>query len=75
MIDGALFAAGDAMAALAGVQLLRALRLPVLACTGRLTSSPLEEREAAQATELPVLSPREIADPVTAQKLVDHAHG
>jgi hypothetical protein len=75
LVDGALFAAADAMAAQAGVEQLRGLGLPVLAVGGRLTSSPLERREAALATELPVLAPRELAAPVTAQKLVEHARG
>jgi hypothetical protein len=63
------------MAAQAGVEQLRRLDLPILAVGGRLTSSPLEQREAAQATGLPVLSPREFSDPVTAQKLVEHVRG
>ena len=75
LVDGVLFATADAMAAQAGVEQLRALGLPVLAAGGRLTSSPLEQREAAQAVEIPVLSPREFSDPVTAQKLVEHARG
>jgi hypothetical protein len=57
------------------VEQLRSLGLPILAAGGRLTSSPLEQREAAQATGLPVLSPREFSDPITAQKLVEHARG
>jgi hypothetical protein len=75
LIDAALFATADAMAAQAGVEQLRGLGLPILAVGGRLTSSPLEQREAAQATEIPVLAPREFADPVTAQKLLEHARG
>jgi hypothetical protein len=75
MVDGVLFATADAMAAQAGVEQLRSLGLPILAAGGRLTSSPLEQREGAQATGLPVLSPREFSDPITAQKLVEHARG
>jgi hypothetical protein len=73
LIDGTLFATADAMAAQAGVEQLRGLGLPILAVGGRLTSSPLEQREAARATEHPVLAPREFADPITAQKFLEHA--
>lgn len=75
LVDGLLFATADAMAAQAGVEQLRGLNLPIIAAGGRLTSSPLEQREAAQATALPVLSPREFSDPVTTEKLLEHARG
>lgn len=55
VVDGVVFAAGDAMGAAAGSQWLRRHGLPVLAVTGALTASPLAAREAARATGLPVL--------------------
>jgi len=55
LVDGIVFAAGDALGALAGVEWLRRRHLPVLAVSGLLTASPLASREAA-ATGLPVLS-------------------
>jgi hypothetical protein len=73
LVDAALFASGDAMAARTGVEQLRREGLRVLAACGRITSSPLEQREAHLATEAPVLSSRELGDAITARKLVDHA--
>ena len=55
LVDGIVFAAGDALGALAGVEWLRRRHLPVLAVSGLLTASPLASREAA-ATGLPVIS-------------------
>ena len=59
-VDGIVFAAGDALGAVAGVEWLRRRRLPVLAVSGLLTASPLASREAA-ATGLPVLSQQQLA--------------
>lgn len=55
-VDGIVFAAGDALGALAGVEWLRRYPLPVLAVSGLLTASPLACREAVTATGLPVLT-------------------
>lgn len=54
-VDAIIFAAADAMGAVAGVQHLTALGHEVLAVSGRLTRAPLAAREAEQATGLPVL--------------------
>ncbi len=59
LVDGIVFAAGDALGALAGVEWLRRRHLPVLAVSGLLTASPLASREAA-ATGLPVLSQQQL---------------
>ncbi|MCQ4043801.1 DUF1611 domain-containing protein [Streptantibioticus rubrisoli] len=58
---GAVLAVGDALAAHAGVDLLYAVGVPVLAVSGLITASPLASREAAAATGLPVLSPAQLA--------------
>jgi hypothetical protein len=55
LVDAVLFAANDAMGAMAGVEWLRRHRLPVLAVSGALTQAPLAMREAQQATHLSVL--------------------
>jgi len=55
LVDGVIFAAGDAMGAVAGVDWLRCRGLPVIAVAGTLTSSPLAMREASAAIDLPVL--------------------
>ena len=53
-LDGALFAAYDALGAQAGVAWLEARSIPVVGVTGVLTGSPLMVREARAATGLPV---------------------
>jgi hypothetical protein len=70
LTDGFLFTAGDPMAAAAGVAWLRREALPVLGVGGLLSAAPLGRREASEATGLPVLGKAELADPVTAEKLV-----
>ena len=69
--DRLVFAAGDAMGAVAGAQWLLARGLDVSAVSGSLTASPLATREASTALGLPVLSKRQLADPETAVGLVD----
>jgi hypothetical protein len=59
---GAVLAVNDALAARAGVDLLQANDVTVLAISGLVTRSPLAAREAAAATGLPVLSPVQLAD-------------
>ncbi|MCD9194328.1 DUF1611 domain-containing protein [Streptomyces albireticuli] len=60
--DGVVLAVGDALAARAGVDLLSARGVRVLAVSGLVTAGPLAAREAAAATGLPVLSPARLAD-------------
>ena len=55
LVDGILFAAGDAMGAFAGIEWLKRHRLPVLAVSGLLTASPLAAREAQALLDFPVL--------------------
>ena len=64
------FAAGDAMGAVAGAQWLLARGLEVGALSGSLTTSPLAVREASTALGLPVLSKRELAEPDIAVGLI-----
>lgn len=60
-IDGIIFAAGDSMGTVAGVEWLVRNRLPVLAFTGVVTASPLATDEAARATGLPSATLDELA--------------
>lgn len=62
-VDAVVFAAGDAMGSAAGVQLLRAMGLPVTAASGVLTASPLAMREAEVATGLTVLDLEALRSP------------
>lgn len=70
-VDGIVFAASDALGALAGVAHLRALNHPVVAVSGLLTASPLATREARSALEgLVVVDPVEISHPMVAERLL-----
>lgn len=68
LTGGVLFAAGDAMGAVAGCELLRKLGYDVLGLSGLLTRSPLARREAGTA-DVPVLSAEELADPAVAASI------
>jgi len=54
-IDSLVYAACDGLSASAGVSLLQAHQLPLIAIGGMLTSAPLCVREAASATDVPIL--------------------
>lgn len=70
LTDGVLFAAGEAMGAMAGAEWLRHRNLPLLGVSGRITSSPLQIREAKIATGLNFYAPSQLDDPATAAKLL-----
>jgi hypothetical protein len=53
-------AVGDALGAVAAVQVLAEVGVSVRAVSGLVTASPLATREAAAATGLPVLTPAEL---------------
>ena len=62
-IDAFIFAAADSMGAIGGYERLKALDLPVVGISGRLTRSPLAMRETVKACEVPVFSLDDLADP------------
>jgi hypothetical protein len=66
IVGGLLFAASDAMGAVAGESWLRGRGLPIVALGGVLTASPLQRDECAKATGLPVYSRQDLARPKTA---------
>ena len=68
-VDAVLFAAPDAMSAVAGVEWLRRHHLPVVAVSGVVTSSPLAAREAERAAGLPVRTADELTDPRVVEAL------
>jgi hypothetical protein len=70
VVGGILFAAGDAMGAVAGHTWLRNRNLPLIALSGVLTSSPLQRRESSKATGLPVFSRQELAQTKTARSIM-----
>ncbi|WP_432544864.1 P-loop NTPase family protein [Kineococcus sp. SYSU DK002] len=69
-VDGVLFAAPDALAAVAGLEWLRRNDLPVVALTGLVTASPLATREAEAATGHRSWGPARLSDPVQALTLL-----
>lgn len=68
--DKLVFAASDAMGAVAGVQWLQSKGLNVHAVSGTLTTSPLAIRETSTALGLPVLSKQGLSDPAVALELL-----
>jgi hypothetical protein len=67
---GLVFAAGDAMGAVAGVQWLQRKGLEVSAISGALTASPLAVRETSSALGIPVIGKRELSDRASAEALL-----
>ena len=68
LLDGVLFAAGDALGAQAGTERLRTLGYDVRAVTGRFTASPLAVREAV-ANGLGALTPLDLQLPEVAASI------
>jgi hypothetical protein len=69
-VDKVVFAAGEALGALAGVILLAEEGLAPVAISGILTASPLAKREAAAALSVPVLDRDELASAQVANLLM-----
>jgi hypothetical protein len=71
--DGAVLAVADGLSAVAGVEIMREVGVPVRVVSGLVTASPLAAREAAAATGLAVLSPGELIAGGALDLLGDHA--
>ena len=69
LVNSVIFAAGDAMGAMAGVEWLRRKGLPVVAISGLLTASPLAIIEAANATGMSIIDKNMLRDVTIATKL------
>ncbi len=69
-VDGVIFAASDAMGALAGSRHLLELGLPLLCVSGLLTRSPLAHREAAEFCDVPVIATPQLSNPDIATMLM-----
>jgi len=69
-VDGVIFASGDAMGAVAGESWLRRNRLPLIALSGIVSSSPLLSQEATKSTGLPVLERQDLLRAQTALGLL-----
>ena len=71
LLDGVMFAAGEAMGAVAGVDELTRLGHQVCGVSGALTASPLATREAASRLGVPVYTSAQLEDPATAVALAE----
>jgi hypothetical protein len=69
-VDKVVFAAGEALGAVAGQLLLAQQGLSPVAISGLLTASPLAKREAAAALDVPVLDKDELASAAVADLLL-----
>ena len=63
VVHNVVFAAGEALGAIAGRDLLTRKGLRPVAVSGRLTASPLATRETTSAVDIPVLDVHELASP------------
>jgi hypothetical protein len=73
LVGGLIFTASDAMGAAFGTERLRRIGLDLLAISGVLTTSPLQVREAAAVTSLPIIGCNRLLVPTEASKLLDAA--
>ena len=73
-VDAVVFAGADAMGAVAGVEHLRSLGLPLVALSGAFTRSPLGIREVEVQADLRVLSRDDLASPAVATELLSSDH-
>jgi hypothetical protein len=74
LVSGVVFAAGDAMGAVGGVQRLTAMGYNVLAVSGRMTQSPLALREVAEELATPVYGLPQLSTATIAQDLLRRAN-
>ena len=68
--QGVVFAAGDAVSAVAGAGMIAEAGLPVIGVSGVVTRSPLACREFEAAAKVPVLSKQQLSDPGFAADLI-----
>ena len=70
IIDGVVFAAGDAISAVSGAGLIAEAGLPVIGVSGVVTRSPLACREFEAAAKVPLFTKRQLCDPEVAAGLL-----
>jgi hypothetical protein len=69
-IGGVIFAAADSMGAVAGVARLRAMDIPVIGISGRVTRSPLAIKEIVGSCDVPVYAREELQNGGVAASLL-----
>ena len=70
LIEGVVFAAGDALSAVSGAGIIAEAGLPVIGVSGVVTRSPLACREFEAAAKVPMLTKEQLSDPEFAAGLV-----
>ncbi len=70
LVDDVVFAAGDALGAVAGREVLGGNGCRLLGVSGVLTASPLAHREADRALDVPVVDTYDLCDPAVARALL-----
>lgn len=70
IVDGVVFAAGDAVSAASGAGLIAEAGLPVIGVSGVVTRSPLACREFEAIAKVPIVSKQQLCDPDFAAGLV-----
>ena len=73
VLSGMIFAAGDAMGAVAGVEWLKQRNLPVIGVSGLLTQSPLAMNETGNVLKLPIFDMKTLNESTTALALINPA--
>lgn len=73
LFDGVVFAAGDALGAVAGVNGLHKLGYRVLGLSGAVMRSPLAAREAVMNLDVPAFTMADLQDAATVSAMMDHA--
>ncbi|SDF78765.1 hypothetical protein SAMN05216241_102355 [Limimonas halophila] len=73
-VDGVVFAATDALGAVAGDQAVRSCGLSMLAMSGLFTNGPLASQETQTAVAAPVKPTSELLDPACALRILDGGH-
>jgi len=74
-VDQVMFAAGDAMGAVAGYQTLQQLECNIAAVSGAFTAAPLAVREVERELSCPVYQKTELSDPEIALSLIGETEG
>lgn len=73
-VNGVLFAGGDAVSIVGGVDTLRTWGYEPLAASGRVTQSPLSRLEAEQAANIELYSREELIEPSIAKAILRRIH-
>jgi hypothetical protein len=69
-VDKVIFAAGEALGAVLGTQILEELGIPLIGVSGKLTASTLLMREFRGASAVPIFTREELSDPIRVHEIL-----